>query len=337
MTHELTIQQKAARELIRSDLRYLFTILKNREGIKSNYIVSMMPYQSLIVDGAEAWIVAMNNSVPGAIDAPRFTPEEKEFYDAARQSIKLWELPYAQIYTLMKERYTESDRYFSSLCKPIAKRLQLYDIFGADLTEDGHFCGNTILDAIYLPGYDYTDSAYGPNLRDMAVIGGKYIPIFDAMEVYAINSDLKFQYKDYGGFIKSPVGNKFSFRFVLFSILCQINFVIYAVDQYIVPETPTKLRFAYILYYYLCDVLPHINTAHSTSFVLSREIYSQDFRNAMAHYKLGVYLKEHEILPNDPMFGMTQKAFGTDFYQIKNQVIGELIALANQLEKYLDV
>lgn len=337
MTHELTIQQKAARELIRSDLRYLFTILKNREGIKSNYIVSMMPYQSLIVDGAEAWIVAMNNSVPGAIDAPRFTPEEKEFYDAARQSIKLWELPYAQIYTLIKERYTESDRYFSSLCKPIAKRLQLYDIFGADLTEDGHFCGNTILDAIYLPGYDYTDSAYGPNLRDMAVIGGKYIPIFDAMEAYAINSDLKFQYKDYGGFIKSPVGNKFSFRFVLFSILCQINFVIYAVDQYIVPETPTKLRFAYILYYYLCDVLPHINTAHSTSFVLSREIYSQDFRNAMAHYKLGVYLKEHEILPNDPMFGMTQKAFGTDFYQIKNQVIGELIALANQLEKYLDV
>lgn len=237
----------------------------------------------------------------------------------------------------MKERYTDSDRYFSSLCKPIAKRLQLYDIFGADLTEDGHFCGNTILDAIYLPRYDYTDSAYGPNLRDMAVIGGKYIPIFDAMEAYAINSDLKFQYKDYGGFIKSPVGNKFSFRFVLFSILCQINFVIYAVDQYIVPETPTKLRFAYILYYYLCDVLPHINTAHSTSFVLSREIYSQDFRNAMAHYKLGVYLKEHEILPNDPMFGMTQKAFGTDFYQIKNQVIGELIALANQLEKYLDV
>lgn len=337
MAHELTIRQKAARELIRSDLRYLFTILKNREGIKSNYIVSMMPYQSLIVDGAEAWIVAMNNSVPGAIDAPRFKPEEKKFYDAARQSIKLWELPYAEIYTLMKERYTESDRYFSSLCKPIAKRLQLYDIFGADLTEDGHFCGNTILDAIYLPGYDYTDGAYGPNLRDRAVVGGKYIPIFDAMEAYAINSNLKFRYQDYGGFIKSPVGNKFSFRFVLFSILCQINFVIYAVDQYIVPEIPTKLRFAYILYYYLCDVLPHINAAHGTSFTLSRDIYSQEFRNAMAHYKLGVYLKECEILPHDPMFGMTQKAFGTDFYQTKNEVIGELNALANQLEKYLGV
>lgn len=337
MTYELTIQQKAAKELIRSDLRYLLTILKNREGIKSNYIVSMMPYQSLIVDGAEAWIVAMNNSVPGAIDAPRFTPEEKKFYDTARQSIKLWELPYVEIYTLMKERYTESDRYFSSLCKPIAKRLQLYDIFGADLTEDGHFCGNTILDAIYLPGYDYTDSAYGPNLRDMAVIGGKYIPIFDAMEAYAINSNLRFRYQDYGGFIKSPIGNKFSFRFVLFSILCQINFVIYAVDQYIVPEIPTKLRLAYILYYYLCDVLPDINAVHGTSFALNRKFYSQNFRNAMAHYKVGVYLKKHEILSNDPMFGMTQKAFGTDFYRTKNEVMGELRALANQLEKYLDV
>ena len=53
----LTAQQKAAKELIRCDLQYLFTILQNRESIKSNYIVSMMPYQSLIMDGAEAWVV----------------------------------------------------------------------------------------------------------------------------------------------------------------------------------------------------------------------------------------------------------------------------------------
>ena len=58
---------------------------------------------------------------------------------------------------------------------------------------------------------------------------------------------------------------------------------------------------------------------------------------AMAHYKVGVYLKKHEILSNDPMFGMTQKAFGTDFYRTKNEVMGELSALANQLEKYLGV
>lgn len=335
MGKELTVQQKAAKELIRCDLRYLFTILQNRDSNKSNYIVSMMPYQSLIIDGAEAWVTAMNNASPGAIDALRFTQKEKIFYDEARQSIKLWEIPYEEVCTLLEMRYTESDVYFSSLCKPIAKYLRLYDIFGADLTEDGHFCGNTILDAVYLPGYNHGDNTYGPNLRDMAVIGGKYIPIFDAMDAYEVNPNLHFHYRDYGGIVKSPVGNKFSYRFVLFSILCQLNFILYAVDQYIVPEIPTKLRFAYILYYYLCDILPQINAAHGTSFTLNRDYYSQEFRNAMAHYKIGVYLKTHEIVMGDPMYGMTKKAFNRDFYQAKNDIIRELNILASQLESYL--
>lgn len=337
MQYKLTVQQKAAKELIRSDLRFLFTILKNRDHIKSNYFVSLIPYQSLIIAGAESWIAAMENIAPGAINAPRFTPEEKKFYDAARQSIKLWETPYREVYVLLKERYEESNQHFSSLCKPIAKHFQLYDIFGADLTADNHFCGNTILDALYLPGYDYTDSNYGTTLRDMAVIGGKYISIFDAMVDYTINTNLHFHYQDYGGFIKSPVGNKFSYRFMLFSILCQVNFILYAVNQFIIPDIPTKLRFAYILYYYLCDILPQINETHSTSFSVARDYYSQDFRNAMAHYKLGVFLKEHEILLNDPMFGITQKAFGSDYHQTKKKIVEELNSLACQLENFLGV
>lgn len=337
MGTDMTTQQRVAKELIRSDLRYLFTILQNRDSIKSNYIVSMMPYQSLVIDGAEAWVTAMNNASQGAIDAPRFTQEEKLFYDAARQSIKLWEIPYEEVSALLEKCYAESDSYFSSLCKPIAKYLQLYDIFGADLTDDGHFCGNTILDAIYLPGYIYGNCAYGPNLRDMAVIGGKYIPIFDAMEAYEINPKLNFHYRDYGGFVKSPVGNEFSYRFVLFSILCQLNFILYAVDQYVVPEVPTKLRFAYMLYYYLCDMVPKINSKHGTSFSLDRGFYSQAFRNAMAHYKVGVYLKLNDIVPDDPMFGMTQKAFGLNFYEAKNGIFHELKLLSGQLETYLQL
>ena len=337
MTYELTVQQKAAKELIRGDLRYLFTIIKNRRFIKSNYVVSMMPYQGLVINGAEAWVTAMNNVAPGAIDAPRFTQEEKLFYDAARQSIKLWEMPYEEVYTLLRRKYAESDPHFSSLCKPIARYLHLYDIFGADLTDDGHFCGNTILDTVYLPDYDYADSAYGPNLRDMAIIGGEYIPIFDAMETYAVNSNLHFSDQDYGGFVRSPVGNKFSYRFVLFSILCQVNFVVYALDRYIIPEISTKLRFAYILYYYLCDMLPQINEAHNTSFTLSGDFYSQDFRNAMAHYKLGVYLKAQEILPDDPMFGLTHKAFNCDYQEIKRNIFCELKSLSTQIETYLQL
>ena len=48
-------------------------------------------------------------------------------------------------------------------------------------------------------------------------------------------------------------------------------------------------------------------------------------------------MKEHEILPEDPMFGMTQKAFATDFYETKRKIMGELSSLACQLEKFLGV
>lgn len=332
---ELTPQQKAAKELIRCDLQYLFTILQQKGDFNSNYIISMMPYLGLVVGGAEAWLRAMSHTHSTALDAPNFTPKQKIFYDAVRQSIKLWELPYEDVYTLLKNSYTESDAYFSSCCKPIAKHLRLYDIFGADLTDDGHFFGNTILGAVYLPGYNHSDSEYGVYLQNMAVIGGNYIPFFDAMESYEINTNLHFHYRDYGGFVKSPVGNKFSQRFILFSILCQVNFIVYAVDKYILPEIPAKLRFAYILYYYLCDVLPKINTRFGTSFFLNHNYYSQEFRNAMAHYKVGVYLKAGEIVTGDPLFGMTQKAFVMDFFQMKKVIIRELSELSNQLECYL--
>lgn len=167
------------------------------------------------------------------------------------------------------------------------------------------------------------------------MIGGKYISIFDAKEEYEVYSNLKFQFRDYGGFVKSPVGNAFSYRFVLLSLLCQVNFMIYAVDKYIAPDIPAKLRFAYILYYYLCDALPQINVKHGTSFHINRKYYSQEFRNAMAHYKVGVYLKHNEIVQEDPMFGMTQKAFGCGFYQAKEAIVWELKELAAQLEAYL--
>lgn len=150
----------------------------------------------MIIDRAEAWGTALNNTSPGSIDAPRFTQKEKLIHDAARQSIKLWEIPYGEVCVLFKKCYAESDNFFSFLCKPIAKRLRLYDVFGADLTEDGHFCGNTILGAVYLPRYNHGDSSYVPNLRDMADNGGKYIPTFDAMEAYEINADLHFHYRD---------------------------------------------------------------------------------------------------------------------------------------------
>lgn len=59
------------------------------------------------------------------------------------------------------------------------------------------------------------------------------------------------------------------------------------------------------------------------------------FRNAMAHYKIGVALKESEIDFSDPFYGLTQKYFTCDYITIKESLIDNLKVLSNQLSTYL--
>lgn len=333
-TKKMSPPQKAALDLLQHDFRYLYTILGVNSISPPNYSVAMIPYLGLIVDGAENWISTMNRFSPGVVDVPTFKSDEKAFYEAARASIKLWEKSYSEIFEQLHKCYTESDQHFSSLCKPIAKALKLYDIFGA-YTLDGHYAGNTILWALILPGYHLKDESYGPAIKNIATIAGAYTAKFDATKRYPVTVSLKGNTRDFGGFIKSPIGNTFSYKFVLFSLLCQLNFIIYGVEKLIDEETPTKLRFSYILYYYLCDLLPQINLTHGTNFSIDSQYKSRDFRNAMAHYKVGVYLKPEELVMDDLMYGMTQKAFGLSYSTVKEAIMSELTVLSYQIEEYL--
>ena len=294
-----------------------------------------MPYIGIIIDGVEDWLKSFNNSQKEKLELPLFSVEEQEYYEELRSSIKLWSNSYRDIFLRLETHYYESDKYFGELCKPIAKELKLYDIFGADLV-NGKFCGNTILCGYYTPKYSY-GSNIGEYLKSMGNIGGQYISLFNAIIEYAVDENMSFETRDYGGFIKSPVGNDFSNKFVLFSILCQINFILYCVDQYIVPEIPTKLRFAYLLYYYLLRILPELNIQMKSDFIISNKWDSQIFRNAMAHYKLGILLKESEIREDDMMFGLTNKVWGLGYKETKNEIILALTGLASQIEEYLEL
>ena len=55
----------------------------------------------------------------------------------------------------------------------------------------------------------------------------------------------------------------------------------------------------------------------------------------MAHYKLGVLLKEDELVENDIMFGLTQKCFGEDYLSVKNFIVEELKNLSNYIKESL--
>lgn len=327
--------QSKAMELIKNDLRLIYTIFVNTNIVSPSYCVAFMPYMGMIIDGTEDWIRSYNNSNKDKLEIPLFTKEEQQYYEAMRNSVKMFENDLDVVYEMFQEKYLKSDAYFSSLCKPIAKTLHLYDIFGV-FKINGEYCDNTILDSCYVPFYEY-DKDDGEFYKQMMIIGGKYLACFNATEAYPIKTDYVFSISDYGGFVKSPVGNEFSYRFLLFTIYCQINFIIKCIDDFIESEISTKLRLSYILYYYLLKILPDINTKYNCDFKISDKYNSDIFRNAMAHYKLGILLKEDEIIETDIMFGLTQKCFGTKYITVKDFIIEELKKLSNDIKDYLKI
>lgn len=325
--------QKAALSLIQSDLRFLYTVIERINPNESNYIPSLLPYMGIVIDGAEEWVKAINNSSKVKLEIPLFSESEQVFYEKMRNSIKMWQNDYSTIYDILKEAYYISDDYFGNICKPIAKKMKLYDIFGVDRA-NGIICGNTILCYYYTPSFSY-DGNYGEYIRAMSVIGGKYIKLFDATKEYPVDTSMKYDVCDYGGFVKSPVGNAFSDKFVLFSVLCQINFIICCVDSWVREEISTKMRFAYLLYYSLLHIIPQINLKLNTNLVINSKWESWQFRNAMAHYKLGIALKDEELFSEDKLFGLTHKYFELDYLTVKKEIMQELESLACQIGDYL--
>ncbi len=328
-------QQKATVSLIKNDLRFIYTILKNKEIIKSNFFCMLFPFIGTIIDGAEDWIEAFNNSHKVKLDVPIFLEEERYFYEVLRSSIKMWDKSYCEVRQLLSDKYIESDKYFSNLCKPIAKTLKLYDIYGVDIANN-KYCGNTILCSCYTPYYRFGQEN-GEQIKRLAVIGGKYISIFEATNAYTVDTTMKFSFIDYGELKKSPVGNQFSDRFVLFSLLCQINFMLICIDGFVLEECPTKLRFAYLQYYYMSQMLDELNKKLGTRFTIDDKYVSKPFRNAMAHYKIGVSLKPDEIIEKDLFFGLTQKYFGCDYFYLKKGIYSELQLFANQITDYIGI
>lgn len=75
----------------------------------------------------------------------------------------------------------------------------------------------------------------------------------------------------------------------------------------------------------------------NTNLVINSKWESWQFRNAMAHYKLGIALKEEELLSEDKLFGLTQKYFKLDYLTVKKEIMQEMENLACQIGDYLQL
>ena len=321
--------QKAAYELIQADARFLYTltvIQRNAKNISSNYIMMSQPYIGLFTDGAEQWCQKLR------LGAPQFTDTEKTYYTALRQSHKLYEMTYSDYLSALTEKFKASDDYFYKIRRLREKLFGYYNV-GTDLC-NGHFCGNTILCALYTPVDTLNDKEIGPWIRDISVVSGKLAGFFDCQNFPSYNYDdsILVKYEDYHFYKNCPLKVKTDLGFLLFSILCSVNYAIEFMDQYFVEEIPQKFKFAYLQYYYLCDFIKELNAANGTTFYINDSMKDRGFRNCLAHYGLGQYLSESDLIDDDVLKGLTNKAFNMNYLDAKDKLYLYLTELTNQIE-----
>lgn len=321
--------QTAAYELIQSDARFLYTLTdigQRAKNISSNYIMMCQPYIGVFADGAEQWCRKM-----GA-NAPNFNEQEKAYYSALRQGHKLLEKTYVEYASLLMEKLQESDRYFYNI-RSIREKIFGYCNVGTDLC-NGNYCGNTILCAVHTPMPLLGKRDAGTTIRDISVVAGKLAAFFKCKEFppYQYDDDINIvQYKDYHFFNDCPLKEKTELGVVLFSILCNINFVTVFIENYFTEEVPQKFKFAYLQYFYLCDFVKDLNSYNGSKLTIDCSLQSRDFRNCLAHYGLGQYMEEKDIVSSDILKGLTIKAFHLEYVEAKKQLFDCLNRLRDQI------
>ena len=325
--------QEKSYKLIQEDARFVYTLTKAFKGSnapKSNYIMMLQPYIGLFADGSEQWGQKVK------ISTLAFSDDEKTHYTEMRNSIKLFDMTYDELHAALKNKLDESDKHFYDIRTLRSKLCGLYYNVGADLQGDT-FCGNTILCSIYVPFYKFNDSQYGEYIKNTSIVAGKLAAAYIDSEVqpYCTNDSLAFRYEDYHFFRKCPPDIKNYDDFLLFSILCNLNFVRIFINKYFIDEFPAKLRYAYLQYYYLTNLIPQINQKLATDFTINCQYKNHKFRNCMAHYGLGMALKETDIIENDMLLGLSSKLLGMPYIEIKTAIYSELDMLSKQLTTHL--
>ncbi|MBV4429510.1 hypothetical protein [Clostridium tyrobutyricum] len=324
--------QKTAYELIQADARFLYTltdISKNAQNISSNYVCMSLPYIGLFTEGTEQWCKKVG------LNAPCFNPTEKVFYTQLRQGHKLFEKSYEDYATLLFKKFTESENYFYNIRSLREKIFGYYNV-GTDLY-NGEFCGNTILCSMYTPIKLLSNEDVGPLIRDMSIVAGKLAAYLGCNEfpIYRYNDNIIVKYKDYHFYKNSPLKMNDDFGFLLFSILCSINYAIEFIENYFIDEIPQKFKYAYLQYYYLCDFIKEVNTQKNTDFYIDDCLFDRKFRNCLAHYGLGQYIRETEIISDDILKGLTNKAFGKDYLTTKAELYEILRSLTKQIKQII--
>ncbi len=329
---ELNSVQRAAYELIQSDARFiysLFAINKIEKHIHSNYVMMSQPFIGMFTNGADQWCKKMG------ISSPQLSDKEEKYYTQLRLSHKLYELPYTEYLFRLINKLNESDLYFYNNRSLIEKIVGYYNV-GVDISGK-KYVGNTILCSLYVPTNVLDNKEIRLWIRDISVIVGKLSAFFGCLtsQPYAFNKHISASSDDFHFYNSCPIKVKNEFGFLLFSLLCSINYALVFINQLFDEDIPQKFKLAYLQYYYLCDFVTDMNRENNTHFYINPSLKNRQMRNCLSHYGLGQYIREQELYPNDPLKGLTIKAFDLDYKSAKKMVYLYLSELTDQIERYI--
>ena len=141
------------------------------------------------------------------------------------------------------DSFDESDSYFYNNRSTLEKVIG-YKNVGSDLCMN-KFCGNTILCNMYNPMRLLGNDNVSIKIRDFSVIAGEIASYYNctSFPTYMYNNNIKVHFKDYH-FFKMSIKRKNKQGFILFSIICSINYVTVFIENYFIDEIPQKLKFA---------------------------------------------------------------------------------------------
>ncbi len=324
--------QQAAYSLIQSDAKFLYTLTQIGKHIKShsnNYITMSLPYIGVFAHGAEQW------GRKTGLNVPKFTNEEKEYYNYIRSCHKIFEKNFFDYSNLLRSKLSESDRYFYSIRSLLEKKIGYFNV-GTDLC-NGEYSGNTILCSMYIPINTLENKNAGPWIKGMSVVAGKLSATYmgNDLQSYLCDRRVDLNHKDYHFYNNSPLKMNNELGFVLFSILCSINYAIEFVDKILIDETPQKFKFAYLQYYYLCNFINELNIQNGVAFNIDTHLYNKELRNCLAHYGLGQFFSESDVIEDDILKGLTLKAFGADYNTTKAELYLILRNLTFQIKNLI--
>ncbi len=325
--------QQIAYSLIKGDARFLYTLIeifKQTSKANNNYMMMSQPYIGLFANEAEQW-----GRKVGLSKVPIFSAEEKNYYSLLRQGHKLLDRTYKEYRLQLMDALKEADDYFYSIRTPESIEMNLYYNVGADVCF-GKYCGNTILCSIYMPFKGF-DNSIGPKIKQLSVVAGKLASFYCLGKPYAYEYDhmCELLFSDYHFFNDCPLKLNNDVGFVLFSILCSINYCTVFVEKYIKEEIPQKYKFCYLMYYYLCDFILDLNKETGLNLFLNTKLKNRELRNCLAHYGLGQYIKNSDIIHSDILKGLTIKAYNKEYFEAKEELYKYMNDLADQIGKII--